>query len=248
VWALAPLRLAYKLWFGLMFFGSLLLLYPLFRILLSRRTRYQGAFSAMRAWANFLQWACLVPQRITWKGTLPEAPYVICSNHASYLDIIHMYNTVPHYFLFMGKNELRRWPLFRIFFRDMNIAVDRARHAQAARSLVKAGRAIDQGASVALFPEGTIPDHAPRMKPFKDGAFKLAISKQVPIVPITFVNHWCLFGEPTHCTSRGRPGIARAVVHPPIPTKGLAQEDLIRLRNQVFHTIQGPLLPYGTGR
>jgi 1-acyl-sn-glycerol-3-phosphate acyltransferase len=80
------------------------------------------------------------------------------------------------------------------------------------------------------------------MKPFKDGAFRLAIEKQVPIVPITFLDHWRLFGEPENLTSRARPGIARAVVHPAIHTKGLTEADLVALRRKVYEVIEGPLL------
>jgi 1-acyl-sn-glycerol-3-phosphate acyltransferase len=80
------------------------------------------------------------------------------------------------------------------------------------------------------------------MKPFKDGAFRLAIEKQVPIVPITFIDHWRLFGEPLELLSRARPGIARAVVHAPIPTQGLTMDDLVSLRRKVYEVIEGPLL------
>jgi 1-acyl-sn-glycerol-3-phosphate acyltransferase len=112
---------------------------------------------------------------------------------------------------------------------------------EAARSLRKAASAIDEGIAVSIFPEGTIPATAPRMKPFKDGAFKLAIAKGVPIVPITFLDNWRLFGDPQDLLSRGRPGIARAVVHPGIPTQGLTDADLGNLRRQVFQVIEAPL-------
>lgn len=94
-----------------------------------------------------------------------------------------MYNVIPEYFLFMGKYELLRWPLFNMFFKDMNIAVNRGSHVEAAKAFRRAANALDRGTSLALFPEGTIPVFTPRLKPFKDGAFKLAIEKQVPIVP-----------------------------------------------------------------
>jgi 1-acyl-sn-glycerol-3-phosphate acyltransferase len=173
---------------------------------------------------------------------MPEPPYVVCCNHSSYLDIIQMYNVVPRYFLFMGKYELLKWPLFNIFFKDMNIAVNRGSHIEAVKAFRRAAQAIDRGTSIALFPEGTIPPFTPRMKPFKDGAFRLAIEKQVPIVPVTFLDHWRLFGEPEELLSRGRPGIARAVVHPAIQTKGLAEADLVDLRRRVYEVIEGPLL------
>jgi len=101
---------------------------------------------------------------------------------------------------------------------------------------------LDRGTSLALFPEGTIPASAPRMKAFKDGAFRLAIEKQVPIVPITFLDHWRLFGEPAELLSRARPGLARAVLHDAVPTAGLTMDDLVALRDRVYRTIEEPLL------
>ncbi|TXI80730.1 MAG: 1-acyl-sn-glycerol-3-phosphate acyltransferase [Flavobacteriales bacterium] len=241
MWLLLPLRGVYKLYFGLVFFGSLALLYIPFRILLFRPRRYQRAFRLKRAWAFFLQWALFIPVRVERRAELPAAPYIICCNHSSYLDIIQMYNVIPGYFLFMGKYELLKWPLFNIFFKGMNIAVNRGSRVEAAKAFRKAAKALDRGTSLALFPEGTIPASAPRMKAFKDGAFRLAIEKQVPIVPITFVDHWRLFGEPSEVLSRARPGIAHAVVHPAIATQGLTMDDLVTLRTTVYRTIEDPL-------
>lgn len=242
VWAFLPFRWVFKIWFGTVFFLSLLVLYPFFRLLLRRERDYPKAFRLMRVWGRFLNVALLVPASVERRGRLPAPPYVACVNHSSYLDIIHTYSVLPDYFLFMGKYELLKWPLFNIFFKGMNIAVNRGSRTEAAKALLKAARALDKGASVAIFPEGTIPHTAPRMKPFKDGAFKLAIEKQVPIVPITFLDHWRLFGDPEDPLSRARPGIARAVVHEAIETRGLTEADLDNLRQRVFERIEAPLI------
>lgn len=247
-WLFAPLRLVFKLYFGLVFFASLLVLYIPFRMLLSDPERFHKAFRLKQAWGKFLQVFSLVPQWALHRAPLPKPPFVVCCNHGSYLDIVHMYNAIPSYFLFMGKYELLRWPLLNMFFRDMNIAVNRGSRTEAAKAFLRAAKAIDEGASITIFPEGTIPASAPRMKPFKDGAFKLAIEKQVPIVPVTFLDHWRLFGDPEDLLSRGRPGIARCVVHPHVPTKGLTEADLPALRQQVFEIIQGPLVKAFGGR
>lgn len=241
MWLFMPLRMLFKLWFGGVFFLSMCLLYPPFKWLLRKPSRYPSAFRLMRGWARFLNWALLVPLKVERRGQLPPPPYVVCINHASYLDIIHTFNIIPDYFLFMGKYELLRWPLFRIFLKDMHIAVKRGSRAEAARSLLKAAAAIDKGICVSLFPEGTIPASAPRMKPFKDGAFILAIDKQVPVVPITFINTWRLFGDPEKLLSRGRPGVTRAVVHPPILTAGMGPQDVDNLRRRTFEAIEAPL-------
>jgi 1-acyl-sn-glycerol-3-phosphate acyltransferase len=245
-WLFLPLRWVYKLWFALVFFGSLVVLYPYFRLLLGHPDRYPRAFRMKRRWAFFLQWAIGTPQQVERRADLPAGPMVICCNHGSYLDIIQMYNIIPTYFLFMGKYELLKWPLFNIFFKGMNIAVNRSNRVEAAMALRRAGEAIDRGTSIALFPEGTIPAHAPRMKPFKDGAFRLAIEKQVPIVPVTFVDHWRLFGEPLELFARARPGRARAVLHPPISTKGMSIDDVVALRHQVYAVIEAPLMEFAS--
>lgn len=241
-WLFLPLRVAYKCWFVFVFFSSLVLLYVPFRILLYTPQRYYKAFRLKRVWASYLAYASGVPPRIVSKAPLPEPPYVICCNHSSYIDIIQMYNVIPRYFLFIGKYELLKWPLFNMFFKGMNIAVNRSDRGGAAKAFRKAAQAIDRGTSIAIFPEGTIPAYAPRMKPFKDGAFKLAIEKQVPIVPVTFVDHWRLFGEPLELFARARPGIARVVIHDSLPTAGLGEADQAGLRKRVYEVIEGPLL------
>lgn len=240
-WFFVLPRWLYKLWFVLVFSLSLLLLYIPFRVLLRKPSGYPAAFRLMRAWGGFLGFLCMVPLRIRWEAPLPPPPYLVCLNHGSYLDIIHTFNVLPDLFLFMGKQELLRWPLFNIFFQDMHIAVNRDNGMEAARALMKAGKALDRGISVSIFPEGTIPRDAPRMNQFKDGAFRLAIKKQVPIVPITFLDNWKLFGDPEQLMSRGRPGIARTVVHPAIETKGLGSMDVNTLRRRVFEAIEKPL-------
>ncbi|MBL8002953.1 MAG: 1-acyl-sn-glycerol-3-phosphate acyltransferase [Flavobacteriales bacterium] len=241
-WLFAVPRFLYKLWYGIAFYLVLLVTYPLFRRLLRDPSGYPSAFRWMRRFAKVLQWLTLTPLRARWVGELPRPPYVICCNHGSYLDIPHLYVLLPEYFVLMGKYELLKWPLFNIFLRDMNIAVNRGSHTEAARALQKAGRALARGTSVALFPEGTIPRTAPRMKHFKDGAFKMAIQHQVPIVPVTFVDNWRIFGDPEDLLSRGHPGFTHAVVHPPIPTAGLTEADLVALRMRVFNVVEGPLL------
>ncbi|MBS1569416.1 MAG: 1-acyl-sn-glycerol-3-phosphate acyltransferase [Bacteroidetes bacterium] len=241
VWLFALPRLVFKLWFVLVFLLSMLLLYLPFKVLLRRPSRYPAAFKLMRAWATFLNVFLLVPVSVRREAPLPPQPYVVCMNHGSYLDIIHAFNVLPDYFLFMGKYELLRWPLFRIFFKGMHIAVNRGSRTSAARAFLKAGQALDRGVSVCIFPEGTIPYSVPRMKSFKDGAFRLAVEKQVPILPITFLDNWRLFGDPETLLSRGHPGRARVVVHAAVPTKGLGPEDIGNLRRRVFEAIEGPL-------
>ena len=94
-----------------------------------------------------------------------------------------------------------------------------------------------------IYPEGTIADTG-ILRPFKNGAFKLAIEKQVPIIPVANLNNWKLLQNGGFFKSLGRPGFSRVIVGEPIETKGMTEENLVDLRNQVRDFIQNELDKY----
>lgn len=235
-------RTLWKIIFMLNFALGLIILFPLFYIFLSKKKWFPLAFKLKKFWAR---WILLIPGifiKIKWetvKQNLPH-PCIYCSNHVSYLDIVISYLVIPNFFVFMGKQELDKAPLFRIFFKEMNILVDRKSATSAHRAFVRAGRDIDEHHSVFLYPEGTI-SSAGELRGFKNGAFKLAIEKQVPIVPITFLNNWKLLQNGGFFKANGRPGVSNIIVHEPIITKGMTENDLVTLRTQVHTIIQNDL-------
>ncbi|MGZ4054641.1 MAG: lysophospholipid acyltransferase family protein [Bacteroidia bacterium] len=235
-------RALWKLLFILNFVLGLIILYPLFFIFLSKREWFPKAFQLKKFWAR---WILIVPglfYKITYRipaNKLPQ-PAVYCANHSSYLDIVYSYLVIPKYFVFMGKQELNKAPLFRIFFRQMNILVDRSSNASAHRAFIRAGKDIDEGHSAFLFPEGGISSNG-KLKGFKNGAFKLAIEKQVPVVPITYLNNWKLLQNGGFFKSIGRPGVSRIIVHEPVSTAGMTENDLVSLLSKVRNIIQNEL-------
>lgn len=211
--------------------------------MLSSKKLYPAAFVMKKAWSWILSALLFCPINKTFRGKLPKGPYIVVSNHSSYLDTVFMYSVIPDYFLFIGKGELLKWPLFGLFFRKQDIPVHRDQSRLAYNALQKAYEAIDRGECIAMYPEGTIPLHAPKMKAFKNGAFKMAIDKQVPIVPITWVQNYRIMLEPTKFFEFSLPQQVLVVVHEPIETKGMTDEDLVNLRTQVFNTIDSGLAP-----
>ena len=196
----------------------------------------------MRSWAR---WIVLVPGiRVSIEREIPVEDLppvaVYCANHVSYLDIVLSYIVVPRYFVFMGKQEIQKAPLFNIFFRDMNILVDRKSRVGSHKAYLRAAEDLGKGSSVFLFPEGTISSKG-KLIPFKNGAFKLAIDNQVPIVPVTFLNNWKLLQNGGFLKSHGRPGIAKVIVHKPVSTAGMTEKDLVNLRSGVYHIIEAAL-------
>ena len=80
------------------------------------------------------------------------------------------------------------------------------------------------------------------MKDFKDGAFVMAIKEQIPIVPITILDNYNRLRTGAFFKERGSFGKSRSIIHPAINTKGLSENDLVNLHQQVFDTIQQPFL------
>jgi 1-acyl-sn-glycerol-3-phosphate acyltransferase len=221
--------------------GTFLLLFPLFFILLQREKWFPLVFRLKKFWAHLIVWPLGIYYSIENRAKLSKnQAYVICPNHTSYLDIMLIYIGMPVYFHTMGKAELLKIPLFRLFFKKMNIPVERKSKSGARQAIQRADSDLEKGISVTLFPEGTIHHFGPVMGRFKNGPFHLAISRQVPIVPVTFMDNWRLL--PDDFENRiGGPGRARIIIHPPIPTAGMTEADLEQLKKLTYDTISQPM-------
>ena len=236
-------RALWKLLFVANFIVGFFVLYPFFFVLLLREQWFPLAYKLKRFWAA---WILFTPGiRVLVKSEVDlqklPSPAIYCANHVSYLDIVLSYFLVPSYFVFMAKQELDRLPLFRIFFKRMNILVDRKSKMGSYKAFMQAGEKIDKGHSVFLFPEGSISKEAPALRPFKNGCFKLAIDKQIPIIPITFLNNWKILQNGGFFKSNGKPGIARVIIHQPIETKNLGEADLLTLKGNVYDIISNDM-------
>jgi 1-acyl-sn-glycerol-3-phosphate acyltransferase len=186
--------LVFKLYIAVVFSLTLLVFYfPINFFKLKDKTK-KYCFTLFVCWSWVFRILCFIHVRFQKRSSIPDGPYIIVSNHASYLDIFLMYSIIPkHAFLFLGKSEILSYPLMKSFFIKLNIPVFRGTR-KAAQSFVEARNAIKNGWSLVIFPEGGIPDdNNPKMIPFKDGAFKLAKSLKVPLVPMTFKTIICCF-------------------------------------------------------
>lgn len=185
---------------------------------------------------------------IKGREKIKDEPYIICMNHQSYLDILFAYKVVGKYFFkFIGKSELLKWPMIGMFFRKgMDIPVDRVNPRKARESLELWKKALQEDISIAIFPEGVIPDDTPQLKKFKNGAFKIAVELNIPILPVTFLDNWKrMESDPMHFSAMASPGMCRAIVHDPIYTQGMDLMDLAPLREKVYEVINAPLVEHG---
>jgi 1-acyl-sn-glycerol-3-phosphate acyltransferase len=142
----------------------------------------------------------------------------------------------------MAKKELNNIPVFNIFFKTIDIPVDRGNKSAAYKAIKQSEDSIDDGFSLVIFPEGTIGPNPPHLLRFKNGPFKLAIEKQTPILPVTFIDNW----KHLHVDKKiyGKPGLLRIVVHEPISTRGTTIDDLEALKEQTYSIIDNELKRY----
>lgn len=236
-------RALYKIYAIVVFVATFLLIYPFYYITLLNKKWHKITIEIIRFHVLIIQIMGGIVMIISREEKNPvRKPYVICPNHSSYLDIPLVFRLIPDYFVFLGKREIENYPLFHVFFtKGMNILVDRSSKMASHKAFLQACEEIDKGNSVLIFPEATIPNNAPLLNPFKNGAFRLAIEKQVPIVPVTFLGNWKILQGSKLLKGKAGPGITRVIVHKSIDTRGMRQEDLPRLRQQVFDIMNKPL-------
>ena len=118
------------------------------------------------------------------KGTIPpDRVYVMVANHQSMVDILVLFR-LPLYYKWVSKVEMFRVPCIG-WNMSLNryIKIRRGTKSGNLRMMRECERALREGSSVMIFPEGTrSPDGA--LRPFKDGAFELAVRHRVPVLPI----------------------------------------------------------------
>ena len=123
---------------------------------------------------------------IEMKGPYPENPrnpYVVVSNHFSQADP-PIIARVPWEMKWVAKKALFDLPVAGWLLRlSGDIQVDRTDKRSRARVLERAVFYLERACSVMFFPEGTRSRDG-RVRRFSDGAFRLAIKQDVPVLPI----------------------------------------------------------------
>lgn len=215
-----------------------LLFYPIFYVLLRNEKNYAAAHKLRAIWGKIIMFFSGLRGTTTYEEKLdPNQQYIFVANHFSYLDILSLNVQVNHYFRFLAKSELSKIPLFGIFFRTIDIAVNRKSVRDSVTAFQLADDAVAAGNSLGIFPEGGIANQVPKMVKFKTGAFRIAIKHQVPVVPVAIIDNWKRLPQ-GGLDSGGTPGKMRVVVHKPIPTKDMNADDLSQLMEMAHQTIQ----------
>ncbi|MGH8712936.1 MAG: lysophospholipid acyltransferase family protein [Casimicrobiaceae bacterium] len=137
----------------------------------------------IRRWSARLLAILRVEPRISgWPpGGLPHN-LLIVANHVSWLDIFVLDAVQPA--RFVGKSELRRWPLAGRLIADCGtLFIERGRRRDAHRINEQARAALAAGDVIAVFPEGTTTDGT-ALLPFHGSLLQPVIDAQGHVQPV----------------------------------------------------------------
>lgn len=189
-------------------------------------------------WARVFCWTAFVRVTVNGRENIdPDTSYLFVANHQGAYDIFSIYGYLGHNFRWMMKQSLRRIPFVGFACAaSKQIFVDNSSVAGVKRTMREAEQQLRDGMSLVVFPEGARTWDG-RMRPFKKGAYKLAMEFQLPVVPVTIdgafdvlprfrkIPHW---------------GSIRLTIHKPI-CAGPDGHDLDRLMAESRSAIESAL-------
>ena len=234
----------YRFWFFILVALPILVFFPfLFLATLSAKTYKQFFWLARNLWAKPILFGMGLIPKISWQQRMrPERSYMLISNHTSMVDIMLMLYVSKNPFVFVGKKELEKLPVFGFFYKRVCILVDRSSPRSRAEVFKSVQDRLSQGLSICIFPEGGVPEESVLLDQFKDGAFRMAITHKIDVIPMTFFDckkhfSWTFFS--------GYPGTLRVKVHEFVETGILELEDTRTLREQTRTLILNDLKEKG---
>lgn len=230
----------YTIYAVIIFIITFIIFFPLYLIIIPFPRLHFISHYVNNIWARVFFLAMMMPFHNEYRSKIEnKRQYIFCSNHFSFLDIPVM-AMVPVFSLYTGKESIKKAPLFGYMFRKIHITIDRSTSKGRYEAYQKYENAIDQGKSLIIFPEGGIwSDAPPHMSKFKDGPFKTAILKQIPIIPVTIPYNWIILPDDGKFLFHWHR--CKAIYHEPIETKGMTMVQMDELKNKVFNIIDAEL-------
>ena len=146
------------------------------------------------------------------------------------------------YFRVLGKAELSKIPIFGFLYKNAVISVDRSNVANRAKSVQQLKAFLRKGISIVLSPEGTFNMTHKPLKDFYDGAFKVALETQTPIMPILFLDVYNRLNYSSVFSLN--PGKCRIVYLEEVLVEGLTIDDVKMLKEKVYKKMEEGLIKY----
>lgn len=231
----------WKIWFYAWVVLPIIPVFPILIVFLSKEKWYPLFFKIASAWAKTILFVMGFKVKIEGLDNIDKnKSYLFCPNHTSMIDIMLMFGLSKNPFVFVGKKELSKIPIFGYIFKKSSIMVDRSSRESSKKAFKNAKNKLASGRSICIFPEGKVPsDESVVLDNFKSGAFRMAIEHNIPIVPVTFFDCKELF---SYTFFSGSPGTLRIKIHNLLSTDNDTMEDRIKLKQKTFDVIYKSLV------
>jgi len=194
------------------------------------------------SWSRAILDYAKVELSVVGRELAPEnEAFVVMSNHQSLYDIPVLFQALQRRVRMVAKSELFRVPIWAGAMRNAGfVELDRKNRVAAMRSLERAKKAIADGTSIWIAPEGTrSPTGA--LGEFKKGGFHLAIGTGARILPVS------IDGTRRVLTAKGRVvhdhQRVTATIHAPIATVDYGEKERPALIEAVRTAIGSALSP-----
>jgi 1-acyl-sn-glycerol-3-phosphate acyltransferase len=233
----------WRVWFYFLMGSIIIVMFPFLFVSILKESWYPYFFRLARIWAKGILFGMGFYRKVVLdQEIIPDQSYMFVANHTSMTDIMLMLAVVKNPFVFVGKKELVKIPLFGFFYKRTCILVDRDNPKSRLEVFDRAQKRINQGLSICIFPEGKVPDdESVVLDEFKDGAFRLAIEHQLPIVPLVFADNKARL---SYTFFSGSPGKMRVRILPFIETASKTLDDRKIVREQARTVIYNELLAF----
>jgi 1-acyl-sn-glycerol-3-phosphate acyltransferase len=227
----------YTLWVLLVFTVFMIIYLP--GILLPFLFGLRGgsvSFFFLKVWSWTFSKLNFIPYKVKVKNNIDTGKsYIYVCNHTSYLDIPGICLAIPTQYRPLAKKELKRIPVFGWIAALACVIVDRSSNESRRKSMDHLKDILKRGVSILIFPEGTQNRTDEPLQPFYDGAFRIAIETQQPILPIVTINAGNLM--PPNSVNVN-PGTITVVVGNEIPTGALKLTDVKSLSARTFEVMK----------
>ena len=234
------LILLYTIYASIVFLFFMFLSSPLITLpLLFKLNGNQWSYRGLHFWAQGFRFFSGIRYTIEGQQHLQKGKtYIFTPNHTSYLDVMALPLVTHASFKTLAKKEIAAIPAFGILAKTITVMVDRSNAESRRKSIERLTRALRSGTSLLVFPEGTINKTTAPLSPFYDGAFRIALETETPIVPVVIKGAAKLM---LPCTFRMRPGKIHVKILPPIQPNINAAKTIISLKQQVFQAMEKEL-------
>ncbi|WKK79474.2 lysophospholipid acyltransferase family protein [Marivirga arenosa] len=231
----------YTAWALIVFHVFMIILFPVFIIpsLISKKGTWIS-FKAIRLWSFLFSFFNRIIYKVEGKSHFKRGQnYVIISNHTSFLDTPAIPQAIDAPFKALAKKELTKIPVFGFLLKMITEVVDRSNPASRQKSKNRLNEVLKNENSILVFPEGTMNRTDKPLQNFYDGAFRIAIDAQAPILPVVIKGAAKLM-KPSSFVMR--PGKIHVKVLSPVSTEGLSQKDLPELKSKIVDQMQKEIL------